>query len=221
MYASISFVVHTIIFYSQWKNSVLEQEKQKHETLRLQFESLRNHVNPHFLFNSLTTLTQLISIDPEKAIDFTSSMSDIFRNILENKDKDLVLVSEEMSLVDSYLHLQSIRFGNNVDVQNRITDADLWMVIPVSIQMLIENVFKHNIISKDNHITIELWVENGYLYVRNNLIEKRKKTDRTPTGLANIRNRYEFLAKKPCLLEKTAEYFTIGLPLIQQSTLIQ
>jgi LytS/YehU family sensor histidine kinase len=87
--------------------------------------------------------------------------------------------------------------------------------------MLIENVFKHNIISKDNHITIELWVENGYLYVRNNLIEKRKKTDRTPTGLANIRNRYEFLAKKPCLLEKTAEYFTIGLPLIQQSTLIQ
>jgi LytS/YehU family sensor histidine kinase len=148
-------------------------------------------------------------------------MSDIFRNILENKDKDLVLVSEEMSLVDSYLHLQSIRFGNNVDVQNRITDADLWMVIPVSIQMLIENVFKHNIISKDNHITIELWVENGYLYVRNNLIEKRKKTDRTPTGLANIRNRYEFLAKKPCLLEKTAEYFTIGLPLIQQSTLIQ
>lgn len=216
IYIIVSVIIFTITFYNKWKNLAIEQERQKTESLKLRFEALRNHVNPHFLFNSLSTLTHLIEIDKDKAIEFTNLLSENYRFIIDTKDKDLVSLNEEMSFVDSYLRLQSIRYGKLVEVQNRITNNDSFQVIPVSVQMLIENVFKHNVISKDSKIVIELWVENGYLFVKNNINAKNDSDDRTPTGLANIRARYEYLSNHECVFGKQGNDFVVALPLLKK-----
>jgi len=217
IYFIISAIVYIIIFYNKWKNLAIEQEKQKTESLKLRFEVLRNHVNPHFLFNSLSTLTHLIELDKDKAIEFTNLLSENYRFIIDTKDKDLVPLDEEIAFVDSYLRLQSIRYGKLVEVQNRITNNDSFQVIPVSVQMLIENVFKHNVISKDSKIVIELWIENDYLYVKNNINAKNDSDDRTPTGLANIRARYEYLSNHECVFGKQGNDFVVALPLLKRS----
>jgi sensor histidine kinase YesM len=216
MYISIAFVAHAAAFYVKWKNLAIEQEKQKTESLKLRFEALRNHVNPHFLFNSLSTLTHLIEVDKDKAIDFTNHLSETYRYIIDTKEKELVSLDEEMLFVDSYLRLQNIRYGQLVEVHNRIKKNDIYQVIPVSVQMLIENVFKHTIISKDSKVTIELWIENDFLYVKNNINAKNNNDDRIPTGLANIRARYEYLTNRECVFGKQDNYFVVALPLLMR-----
>jgi len=216
IYLFSMIIAHTIVFYVKWKNLAIEQEKQKTESLKLRFEALRNHVNPHFLFNSLSTLTHLIEIDKDKAIEFTNLLSENYRFIIDTKDKDLVSLSEEMAFVDSYLRLQSIRYGELVEVQNRITNNSSFQVIPVSVQMLIENIFKHNVISKESKIVIELWIENEFLYVKNNVNLKNDIEDRTPTGLANIRARYEYLSNRECVFGKQGDDFVVAIPLLKK-----
>jgi sensor histidine kinase YesM len=215
MYISIAFIAHAISFYIQWKNLAVEQEKQKTESLKLRFEALRNHVNPHFLFNSLSTLTHLIETDKDKAIAFTNHLSETYRYIIDTKDKELVSLNEEMAFVESYLQLQSIRYGQLVQIKNSIIEDNRYQVIPVSVQMLIENVFKHTIISKDSIITIELYIENDSLFVKNNLNSKPNSDERTPTGLANIRARYEYLSNRHCQFGEQGGSFVVALPLIQ------
>ena len=214
MYLCASLITHAIVFYIQWKNLAIEHEKQKTEAIKLRFEALRNQVNPHFLFNCLSSLTHLIRTDQDKAVDFTNSLSDTFHYLLEFNDKDLVSLTEEMKLVEAYLLLQEIRFKEYVTVHNQIQTATNWQVIPVSVQMTIENVFKHNVISRDNTITIELWIEDDYLKIRNNINPKPSMKDHIPSGLANIRNRYEYLSKKPCVIEQTPTHFAVSLPLL-------
>ena|ERR1035437_7793677 len=215
IYLILAFISYTGVFYIKWKNLAVEQEKQKTEALRLRFEALRNHVNPHFLFNSLNTLTHLIEIDKDKAIAFTNHLSETYRYILETKDKDLISLNEEMAFVESYLQLQSIRYGKLVQIKNSIIRDNRYQVIPVSVQMLIENIFKHTIISKESIITIELYIENDSLFVKNNLNPKPNSDERTQTGLANIRARYEYLSNRHCQFGEQGGSFVVALPLIQ------
>jgi sensor histidine kinase YesM len=216
LYLISMIITHTILFYMRWKNVAIEQEKQKTESLKLRFEALRNHVNPHFLFNSLSTLTHLIEVDKDKAIEFTNHLSETYRYIVETKEKDLVLLDEEMAFVASYLRLQSIRYGQQVEVSNSIEQSDSFQVIPVSVQMLIENIFKHNVISKESKISIELWIENDFLYVKNNSNPKNDSEDRTPTGLANIRARYKYLSNRECVFGKQGDDFVVAIPLLKK-----
>jgi len=215
MYLIVAFISHTGSFYIQWKNLAVEQEKQKTESLKLRFEALRNHVNPHFLFNSLNTLTHLIDIDKDKAIEFTNLLSENYRFIIDTKDKDLVSLTEEMAFVNSYLRLQNIRYGELVDVKNRMSNNESFQVIPVSVQMIIENIFKHNIISKESKIVIEIWIENEFLYVTNNINSKNLIDDRAPTGLANILARYKYLSNRECVFGIDGNNFVVALPLLK------
>ena len=217
MYLISMIITHTIVFYMRWKNVVIEQEKQKTESLKLRFESLRNHVNPHFLFNSLSTLTYLIEVDKDKAIEFTNHLSETYRYIVETKEMDLINLDEEMAFVASYLRLQSIRYGQLVEVSNSITHSDSYQVIPVSVQMLIENIFKHNVISRESKIIIDLWIENEFLYVKNNSNPKNDSDDRTPTGLANIRARYKYLSNHECVFGKQGNDFVVAIPLLKKT----
>ncbi|MBK8808186.1 MAG: histidine kinase [Bacteroidales bacterium] len=215
MYFGISLFVYSFIFYKNWRDLAMEQEKQRTESLRLRFEALRNHVNPHFLFNSLSSLTHLIEIDKDKAISFTNHLAETYRYIIEHKDTDLVTLDEEMNFVQSYLRLQGIRYGELIQINNRVVDnQNTYFVIPVSVQMLIENIFKHNEISRSSKIVIEIWIENDYLYIKNNINTKSEDLDRTPTGLANIRSRYEYLSNRICIFGAQENNFIVALPLL-------
>lgn len=214
MYLLSSFAVKTIQFYMRWKDLAIEQEKLKLESLKLRFEALRSHVNPHFLFNSLSTLIQLIECDKDKAVRFTELLAETYRYIVDTKDSDLVPLDEEMDFVNAYLQLQSIRFGGLFTVENRIVPGTKYLVIPVSVQMLIENIFKHNVISRQSHIVVTLWIENDYIHINNTFRPRDTAEDRTPTGLANIRSRYEYLSGRHCIFGPKENEFTVALPLL-------
>lgn len=215
MYLAGSFIAHAIVFYIKWRNIAIEHEKQKNERLRLQFEALKTQVNPHFLFNSLNTLVQLIETDKDKAIDFINCLSESYRYIIDKNSEDLVPLVDEMAFVESYLRLQAIRYGQMVSITNFIHSVEGFTVIPVSIQMLVENVFKHNIISRESNIQIEMWIEANYFHIKNYLNLKPNIDERTPTGLANIRARYEYLTGKTCIFEVRGREFVVAIPLIK------
>ena len=153
-----SLVSNTVLFFKNWKESAVQQEKLKREQLALQYETLKSQVNPHFLFNNLNALTSLISTNPEKAIDFVKKLSEVYRYVLDQKDSEMVALDTELKFVESYVFLQKIRFGNNLDVQMDIRHKN-FKVIPLSLQMLVENAIKHNEISDRHPLQIRIYSE--------------------------------------------------------------
>lgn len=189
----ISIIYETICYFQLWKEALLESERLKKVEARLQYESLKNQVNPHFLFNSLNTLSSLISVDPEKAELFVQEFSKIYRYVLDVRDKSFVPLSHEIDFVNSYIYLQKIRFDDNLYFDNKIeTDQD-YFIPPLIIQNLVENCIKHNTINEQHPLKIELRLENGILKVVNNLQERKEDYPSTKTGLYNIEQRFKLL----------------------------
>jgi hypothetical protein len=218
---SISILVGMIYeltyFFSNWNLSNIEAEKLKADQTIAQLDTLKNQISPHFLFNSLNTLVALISENQQQAIDFTHKLSEVYRYILEYKEKELVSLATELTFIRSYLFLLKIRYPENLTVEYNINDAHLkYLVAPLSIQMLIENALKHNIISKSHPLSIEIYTEEGdAIFVKNKLQLKKTIEDSTKTGLDNIRKRYQFLSNKSIEVMKTQESFRVVIPLLQ------
>jgi LytS/YehU family sensor histidine kinase len=195
----IALIMFTNQFFYSWRDAVKGEEALKREKLALQYESLKNQVNPHFLFNSLNTLSGLIGKDDEKATLFVKQLSDIYRYVLEQKDRELVSLDTEMTFVKNYISLMKIRFGDNLRVVIKIKEEGAKKVIPLSVQMLIENAIKHNIVSMEKPLSIFIFTdEQERLVVKNNIQKKssimRDEDDsREKHGLENIRSRYEYL----------------------------
>ncbi len=195
------------------KNALLQRER-----LKGQFETLRNQINPHFLFNSFNTLISTIAKDKDQAIDYVEQLSDYFRIILEQREKEVITLKEELELADRYLFLQKQRFGDNLIVIRTIPDGLMDSLIPpMTIQLLVENAIKHNIISRLKPLTIELYVSDNFLIVSNTLQEKTQKEPSTGVGLNNIVHRYLILFKKEVLVVKNENRFEVLLPLNQPS----
>jgi ligand-binding sensor domain-containing protein/uncharacterized membrane-anchored protein YhcB (DUF1043 family) len=195
------------------KNALLQRER-----LKGQFETLRNQINPHFLFNSFNTLISTIAKDKDQAIDYVEQLSDYFRIILEQREKEVITLKEELELADRYLFLQKQRFGDNLIVIRTIPDEFMDSLIPpMTIQLLVENAIKHNIISRLKPLTIELNVSDNFLIVSNTLQEKTQKEPSTGVGLNNIVHRYLILFKKEVLIVKNEIRFEVLLPLNQPS----
>ena len=213
----ITIIITTIFlsigFYRFWRESLLEQGKLKAEALELQLQALKNQVNPHFLFNSLNTLTSLVETDQNQAVKYIKKLSDVYRYILEYKDKDLIPVQTEILCVESFVYLQKIRFGDNLSIKIDSFSPQK-EVIPLSVQMLIENGIKHNIISRDQPLKILIFEENNYLIVRNNLQRKSSIRDSNLVGLNNLKSRYEYMTNRPFYIDESEEYFTVKVPLI-------
>ena len=196
----IALIMYTKEFFYSWREAVTSEEEWKREKLALQYESLKNQVNPHFLFNSLNTLSGLIDKDAEKATRFVRQLADIYRYVLEQKDRELVSLETEMQFVNTYISLMKIRFGENLFVHTDTQDDNNLKVIPLSVQMLVENAIKHNIISMDKHLIINIKTEEGaYLTVENNLQKKSSILQESSGewekhGLMNIKSRYEYLS---------------------------
>ncbi len=202
-------------FLQAWRQEAVNVEKLKRQSLASQYESLKNQVNPHFLFNSLNALTSLVHKDPDKAVRFIKQLSDVYRYVLENKDKEVVALTEELKFIKSYLYLQQIRFGENLQAEMAIEDDGQMMLPPLSLQLLVENAIKHNIISKDEPLIIKLFTEGEqYVVVSNNLQVKSIPKGPSGIGLENIKARYGYLTDNEVQITKTKTAFTVKLPVL-------
>lgn len=215
----ITFVVtlafHAFYLYKAYQETRLKEQKIIAGTANAKFESLKNQIDPHFLFNSLNVLSSLIEENPENAQQFTTSLSKIYRYVLEQKDKELVTVSEELAFAKTYMKLLKMRFENSItfelpaDFEN--PDAK---VVPLSLQLLLENTIKHNVVSENKPLHIKIYIKDNFLVVENNLQKKEVLQDRKGVGLQNIVSRYAILSERKVLIDETKETFAVYLPIL-------
>lgn len=190
------------------------QMLQKEKTL-VQYENLKQHLNPHFLFNSLSSLSSLIEIDPKMAGKFLGSLSKIYRYILQSKDKDTVPLKDEINFVQSFIALQQTRFDKGLQVNIDVNEEDLQKhIVPVTLQNLIENAIKHNIIDDENILVVDIATFADYLVVKNRMQLKKFVETSNQQGLENLRNLYTYLSNRQLEYGRDGEYFVVKIPLI-------
>ncbi len=205
----------SLFLMEKWRFSLAELERFKKENAEFRFESLRSQLNPHFLFNSLNTLSSLIFESPEKAEIFVRELADVYRYILEFREHELVKVSKELEMVRSYIYLVQLRFDKNLEMTVSIgAKAGESNIAPMTIQMLIENAIKHNVISKKKPLSIRIYDEESYLIVENDLQKKENKEYSSNVGLKNIQSRYAFLTNNKVEVLETEQTFKVKIPLI-------
>ncbi|MBN2348380.1 MAG: histidine kinase [Bacteroidales bacterium] len=208
------------IYYSQylvhfWGKTIQKTEELKRENLLAKYEALKNQVNPHFLFNSLNTLSGLVEQHPEKAPEFIKKLSDIYRYVLEQREKELTPLENELQFVKNFFYLLKIRFGNGIHLNQNISDSQDIQIAPLGLQMLVENAIKHNVISDEKQLSINLELEDGYIVVRNNILKKSSSISSNPVGLENLKSRYTYLTGKPVIVNVTEYYFEVKLPILK------
>ena len=210
-------IYESIFFMHQLRHSVEETEKLKRESLKAELNALKTQVNPHFLFNNLNTLASVIPEDPKLAVDFVQQLSKLYRHLLEVKDEQSILLKDELDVMKAYAFLLQTRFGNNLDVTIDIAEEKLnKRIVPLSLQILMENAIKHNIVSSDKPLKIEVTALNGKLVVSNNLQKKNQVNESTGIGLNNIRNRYRLLGNEEVEVKESGSDFTVSIPLIEE-----
>lgn len=196
------------------KKEVVEQ-KLIAKSANAQFESLKNQLDPHFLFNSLNVLTALIDENPEQAQKFTTSMSKIYRYVLEQKDKEMVKVEDEIEFAKIYCNLLKTRFEDSVDFTFDINNDDLQkFVVPLSLQLLLENCIKHNFATSSKPLNIRIFTEGKFLSIENNLQVREQLKESAGIGLANIVQRYALLTNDNVFIEKTEQTFKVKIPIL-------
>lgn len=202
-------------FLINWRQAAVDAEASKRASVNAQYESLKNQVNPHFLFNSLNALTNLVYEDQDKAARFIKQLSEVYRYVLDTRDKEVVALEDEMKFLESYLFLQKIRFGENLLVEINLSAKDK-LVAPLALQLLVENAIKHNIASSENPLSIKIAESDGYIVVENSLQRKSMPEENSPgIGLENIKSRYKFLSDQPVVVDESKEKFVVKLPLIE------
>jgi len=217
----ISLVFHTIFFYKALTEKQVNEQQIVAKTETAKFESLKSQIDPHFLFNSLNVLTSLIGENPKQAEKFTTKLSRVYRYVLEQKSKDLIELDEELYFAKAYMELLKMRFENAVtfEIPEKASNSEL-KIIPLSLQLLLENTIKHNVVSEENPLTVTIREDNGYLVVSNNYNPKTTIEKGTKVGLKNIIDRYNLITLRKVFVEKQTEKFTVKLPLLTQKTII-
>tara|TARA_R110000868_G_scaffold186236_2_gene428524 strand:+ start:33972 stop:35144 length:1173 start_codon:yes stop_codon:yes gene_type:complete len=215
----VSFVVllgiHALYFYKAYNENKVKEQKIIAGTASAKFESLKNQIDPHFLFNSLNVLSSLIEENPENAQRFTTSLSKIYRYVLEQKDKELVSVDEELAFAKTYMNLLKMRFENSLfyELPTSIIDPEA-KVVPLSLQLLLENTVKHNVVSEKRPLHIRIFVEKGYLVVENDYQKKEVLQDHKGVGLQNIINRYGIITERKVMIGQNEKVFTVKIPIL-------
>ncbi len=206
--------------YMKWReNNIKKMQLLQQEKIQFQFEVLRNQVNPHFLFNSFNTLISTIEDNPKNAVGYVEQLSEFFRNIVNYRDKDVIMLGEELTLLKTYFYLQQKRYGDNLKLNIDISEAakKQLFIPPLTLQLLLENAIKHNAVSKETVLTIDLFMQNEkHLILRNNLNPKLSPQPGTGMGLQNIINRYNILSKDAVVVSNDNKYFTVSLPALKQ-----
>lgn len=217
--SAMTFIIllcfYAFYIYKEYNDSKVKEQKIIAGTASAQFESLKNQIDPHFLFNSLNVLSSLIEENPENAQRFTTSLSKIYRYVLEQKDKELVSVAEELAFAKTYMNLLKMRFENSItyEIPSDFDNPEA-KVVPLSLQLMLENTIKHNVVSEQKPLHIKIYIENNYLIVENNLQKKEVLQDRRGVGLQNIVNRYGLISARKMLIEENENYFKVKIPIL-------
>lgn len=205
-------------YHNSLKYFILENEKLRQEKLRLDYFALQDQLNPHFLFNNLSTLMAIIPENPDKALTFTEKFTDVYRYVLKSTNSRLTPLEEELEFIRAYITLHKERLAEgficNIDIEK---DALNKLLPPLSLQYLVENAIKHNLVTETKPLKLEIYTRNNRLKVSNNY-QPRNSTYSTNTGLSNLKKRYQYLGLKDSVeVLKTNETFCVSIPLIQKS----
>lgn len=200
-------------FYVQWTEAVDRAQKLREEKLIFQYETLKSQVNPHFLFNSLNSLLTLVRKDPDLSEQYIQKLSTIYRYILENENKELVPLSSEIEFVNNYFYLQKIRDEEKVELKMELNGNGNVEVLPVSLQLLVENALKHNSATRKQPLEIVIHFEGlDKIVVRNNLQKKTQLNGSSKTGLKNLKERSRLILNRDIEIHETADEFVVKIP---------
>ncbi|SDR88558.1 2TM domain-containing protein [Gramella sp. MAR_2010_147] len=208
-------IFYIVNFYRHRQEKRVKEQKIIAGTASAKFDALKNQLDPHFLFNSLNVLASLIDENPEQAQRFTTGLSKIYRYVLEQKDKELVSLKEELTFANTYMKLLKMRFEDSIyfEIPEELSNEEA-KVVPLSLQLLLENTIKHNIVSESKPLYIKIYENDGYLIVENNFQKKEVLGTRKGVGLQNIVNRYHVVTERKVLIEQKEEIFRVKLPVL-------
>jgi len=202
-------------FFMEWLSEVKKREALKREALSAQYEVLKSQVNPHFLFNSLNVAASLVDQNPENAKQFLHNLAGMYRNILEMQDNDLVSLDRELKLTSQYLWLQEKRFGKAFHYSLPDENLSYYSIVPLSLQMLLENAFKHNFFTMEKPMNVTVSLQDGQLVVQNTRYKTNENVESLNIGLENIRGRYRFLTGRDVEIINENGIFEVRIPLIK------
>ena len=217
-----NFAFFSLHFYTHWQHTVVDKaalevqaaelEREKYD---LQYHQLRNQVNPHYLFNTLTSLDGLIHTNPELASEFVRHMSKVYRYVLQHKESEVVNMEEEIEFIGHYINLLNIRYGSALAIHLNISQpAKEKGIVMVTLQMLIDNAIKHNIIQAAAPLKIVIWDEGDYLLVHNNKQLRKQIETSNGMGLKQLRQLYGYITDKPLIIDDSHDHYTIKIPLL-------
>jgi len=221
--SSLTYILMTIAFTSvyviqqitdRWKKSLLQQEQLNQALLRAEYDALKNQVNPHFLFNSLNILSALIPEDPENAVNLVERLSKVFRYNLQNNDRVTVDLGTELKIVEAYLFIHKMRFGDNLRYELTVDKAGkARSIVTQGLLTLVENALKHNECSSEKPLNVEVYVEGESVTVRNTFQPKNKQfLESTGIGLSNLKSRYKLVTSKQVEVRQTPDFFEVSIP---------
>jgi len=217
---TIAFVFMAIFtsrsWLMEWRKSAIEAEQLRSEKLASQYQSLKDQLNPHFLFNSLNALSNLVYEDADRSVAFIQKLSKIYRYVLDVQQEELVELDRELEFAQNYLELQKIRFEENLNFNIDLSDCKGCYLPPLSLQLLLENAIKHNIASQENPLFISILQKGNELWVSNSFQPKISQIEpSTGVGLENIRSRYRILSERNPEIFQTEDEFLVKLPLLK------
>lgn len=217
-----NFAFYTVHFFQYWQDTVNEKTTLEVQTAQLereksdlQYHRLKNQVNPHYLFNMLTSLDGLVHTNPDLASEFIRHMSKVYRYVLQHKESEVVSLDEELEFIGHYIELLHIRYGKGLTIHTTISeDAREKGIVMVTLQMLIDNAIKHNIVQSSSPLKIVVWDEGNYLVVHNNKQLRKQIETSNGTGLRQLQELYAFLTDKRIIIDDAEEHYTIKIPLL-------
>lgn len=212
---TIVAIFHFVYYYNKYQQNKIKEQKVIAGTASAKFDALKNQLDPHFLFNSLNVLTSLIEENPENAQKFTTSLSKVYRYVLEQKNKELVTVDEELEFAKTYMSLLKMRFEDSIvfEIPEKATNPES-KVVPLSLQLLLENAVKHNMVNASKPLHIKIYEADGNLVVENNLQPKQIVKKSSGVGLENIKQRYNLLSTKKVSINQQANSFAVSIPML-------
>ena len=207
-------IVSSFFFYNIWRQAIDREQKLQEENLRYQYRTLKTQVNPHFLFNSLNTLSEIIYTDTKRADNYIQKLAGVYRYILDNEETNLISLSSEIRFVKQYFELQKERNDDKIQLNIDIENADKFKIIPVSLQILVENALKHNLISEEQPLIIHIYNEVGYIVVSNTIQKKNVLHNSSGIGLPNLKERIKLITGKEIMIHQENNQFIVKLPVI-------
>jgi two-component system LytT family sensor kinase len=209
----ITGIHEMIYFYNQWIYHFSRSVRLERDNIQAKYETLKTQINPHFLFNSLNSLVNIVDENPA-AVNYIQNLSELLRYMLGSRDRDLVYLRDELKVLNHYVALQKTRFRDNLQVSTEIAEKyHLYTLPPLALQMLVENCIKHNIISSEKPLKVSISAENEYIHVKNNL-QRKEGVASTGQGLRNITERYRHFTGKEVKVYEAKNEFTVSLPLL-------